>query len=422
MRRLRVGVAATVPLLLFCGRALGQANYQNYLVGERAAAMGGAYTALADDASGAYYNPAGTAFSAGSSISASANLYGYVTTTQQDALGAGRDVSSRGFNPIPSSVGSLFKVGEPAPYGRPITLGFQVFAPNSFTRDTELLTTDAAGRDLALSERINWNVMFLGPTAAYRMSEGLSVGAGAYLQYASYSFRQASLTADAAGTSAQRWRLWELDSFGVVGNLGVNYRDGMLHVGASVWSPTIELAGDSTRTSYCTAIASGPCSATAPSSRTSERGKARFLEPLHGTLGVAIAEHRSFAVALDVSLYAPVKFDLVDLAGTPHIDNHVTVNANVGGELYVTRKIPLRLGFWTNLSANREPSVSSPQNRVEAIDFYGISAGSGYLSDKGATTVGFNYAFGNGTVLRDAGVTKTSGQMLLFLLATSYTF
>ena len=422
MARCRVGGLCAASLLLLSGRALGQANYQNYLVGERAAAMGGAYTALADDASGAYYNPAGTAFSAGSSISASANLYGYVTTSQKDALGAGRDVSSRGFNPIPSSVGSLFKVGDPTAHGRPLTLGFQVFAPNSFTRDTELLTTDAAGRDLALSERINWNVLYLGPTAAYRASEGLAFGLGAYLQYASYSFRQASLAADATGAAAQRWRLWELDAYGLTGNLGVNYRDGLLHLGASVWSPTLELSGESARTLYCTASASGPCSATAATSRSSERGKARFLEPLHGTVGVALARSREFAASVDVSVYAPLEFDLVDLSGTPHIDNHLTVNANVGGELYVTRKIPVRLGFWTNLSANREPSLANPRNRVEAIDFYGISAGSGYLSDKGATTVGVNYAFGSGTVLRDAAVTQTSGQMLLFLLATSYTF
>ena len=36
-------------------------HYQNFLVGERAASIGGAYTALSDDASGAYYNPAGLA-------------------------------------------------------------------------------------------------------------------------------------------------------------------------------------------------------------------------------------------------------------------------------------------------------------------------------------------------------------------------
>jgi hypothetical protein len=319
-------------------------------------------------------------------------------------------------------VGSLFKVGESTAYGKPWTLGLQVFAPNSFTRDTEFLTQDEQGRDLALSERVNWNVLFLGPTAAYRATEKLSIGAGAYLQYASYSFRQASLSADASGIAAQRWRLWELDAFGLAGNVGVNYRDGLLHLGLSIWSPTLELAGESSRTLYCTAVGSGPCAAAAATSRTSERGKARFLEPLRGTLGVALAKVREYAIALDVSVYAPVVFDLVDLSGTPRIDNHLTVNANLGGELYVTRKVPLRLGFWTNLSANREPSVSNPSNRVEAIDFYGISAGTGYLSEKGATTIGFNYALGNGSVLRETKVTQTTGQMLLFLLATSYTF
>ena len=34
-------------------------HYQNFLVGERAAGMGGAFTAIANDPSGTYYNPAG---------------------------------------------------------------------------------------------------------------------------------------------------------------------------------------------------------------------------------------------------------------------------------------------------------------------------------------------------------------------------
>jgi len=51
-----------VVALLLAGaaaRAQGiESNFRPYLVGGRAAGMGGAFTALADDGSGGYYNPA----------------------------------------------------------------------------------------------------------------------------------------------------------------------------------------------------------------------------------------------------------------------------------------------------------------------------------------------------------------------------
>ena len=39
-----------------------ESNFRPYIVGSRAAGMGGAFTALADDGSGPYYNPGGIAF------------------------------------------------------------------------------------------------------------------------------------------------------------------------------------------------------------------------------------------------------------------------------------------------------------------------------------------------------------------------
>ena len=43
-------------------------HYRNVLVGDRAATMAGAYTAVSDDSSGGYYNPAGLAFLRGESV------------------------------------------------------------------------------------------------------------------------------------------------------------------------------------------------------------------------------------------------------------------------------------------------------------------------------------------------------------------
>ncbi len=45
--------------------AADELHYTNLLIGDRASGMGGAYTAVSDDATGLYYNPAGIAYAAG---------------------------------------------------------------------------------------------------------------------------------------------------------------------------------------------------------------------------------------------------------------------------------------------------------------------------------------------------------------------
>ena len=55
----------TCWLILFVAPAVfaDDLHYVNMLVGNRAAGLGGAYTAISDDPTGCYYNPAGIAFS-----------------------------------------------------------------------------------------------------------------------------------------------------------------------------------------------------------------------------------------------------------------------------------------------------------------------------------------------------------------------
>ena len=52
-----------------------QFHYNNMLIGTRALGMGGAFGALADDASGVHYNPAGIAYALSNDISGSANAF-----------------------------------------------------------------------------------------------------------------------------------------------------------------------------------------------------------------------------------------------------------------------------------------------------------------------------------------------------------
>ncbi|RPH68158.1 MAG: hypothetical protein EHM78_19850 [Myxococcaceae bacterium] len=61
--RTRRLVGLLLVLIGGAARAQGiESNFKPYIVGGRAAGMGGAFTALADDGSGAYHNPGGLAF------------------------------------------------------------------------------------------------------------------------------------------------------------------------------------------------------------------------------------------------------------------------------------------------------------------------------------------------------------------------
>src|SRR5262244_2789299 len=90
-------------------------NFRPYILGSRAAGMGGAFTALSDDGSGSYYNPGGLAFTRRSSISLSVSVYGVVTGSYANALGTNHDFTYSDLNVVPSCTSAIRKFGEPNP-------------------------------------------------------------------------------------------------------------------------------------------------------------------------------------------------------------------------------------------------------------------------------------------------------------------
>src|SRR4051812_8644532 len=78
---------ASVALLLTSLAAFaedGNYHYKSILVGERASGLGGAYTAISDDPSGVYHNPAGIVFSLENYLSLSANGLATGSTTYEN--------------------------------------------------------------------------------------------------------------------------------------------------------------------------------------------------------------------------------------------------------------------------------------------------------------------------------------------------
>src|SRR5437867_4464549 len=111
MRTLIKCAVVSVMILAVTPARADESNFRPYIVGSRAAGMGGAFTALADDGGGPYYNPGGIAFARHSSLSLSASVYGLVSGSFADALGDGHDFNYQDLNTFPVSTSAIFKFG-----------------------------------------------------------------------------------------------------------------------------------------------------------------------------------------------------------------------------------------------------------------------------------------------------------------------
>src|SRR5207253_8966542 len=112
---------AFVVLACASGARADDANYRPYVVGGRAAGMGGAFTALADDGSAPCYNQGGLAFVRKSQLSLSGSVYGPVSGRQAAALRDGHDFTFRDLSILPvstSAVRNLAAGGSPDSDGR----------------------------------------------------------------------------------------------------------------------------------------------------------------------------------------------------------------------------------------------------------------------------------------------------------------
>lgn len=86
-----------------------QFHYKNFLIGDRALGLGGSFAGIADDASGAFYNPAGLAYASSNDISGSANAIYDRTVTYKNTL-SGSDFIEKSGGISPSYFGGLQKL------------------------------------------------------------------------------------------------------------------------------------------------------------------------------------------------------------------------------------------------------------------------------------------------------------------------
>jgi long-chain fatty acid transport protein len=400
-------------------------NARNYLMGERGATMGGAYTALSDDVSGAFYNPGGLAFIERSTISLSGDVYGYSFNNRTVVFGdnPGAKMPLNFLTTLPTTMGAAKKFGER-----------WVVAVAFFGLDMVQLSglSDLDGAHITVPKwddgglyttyrgalKVNDLTFLAGPSVGYRVLPGLGVGVSLFTHVFQGSF---SASDDFLVSGSSREVLLQTSnealSVGLVPMVGVRWTsDFGLSAGVNYSAETIPLYG---RNNWALKTST-------PSVNQNDGGREHGYSnrlPHRISFGAA---YRLPGSGFLISVDAINSFGL-DYA-SPH-DLWLTADPNArhrerphldfsgGIEAPLSQRWVLHAGFFTNRSN------APKQTYGESVDLYGITFGLTRLHNGLSATAGIQVAYGqalkNPDPFLDARINWDRLQTL-FMIAGTY--
>lgn len=409
----RLAAASVALALLASGaRASAQNNYQSYPIGGRATGMGGAYTAIADDSAGAYYNPAGPAFAVGDSLSVSTNLYGLVGGRSVGAFGRGVDFSYSGVNIIPSAASSLSHLGASSrEHPSRWVFVFNVFAPQTFQLNERSVLNNGA---TTLFSSWDESTLLAGPSLSLRLSDRLAVGIAAFGAYHSLTTRSDitdTFSGAPMGTASdfiQATSNHSQSDIGVVLSAGVRWEPVPgLQLGLSLRSPTIHIYGSGSAFNRVAVVF--PSAGMVPSVTSHvDDVETRSVLPMRIGVGAAWVRRGRFAIAADLSVYLPVTYDAIVSTRDPSlnvtVEHDAVVNGALGIEYYLLPTLPVHAGVFTDLSPVPPPSLGG--STEDHVNLVGATLGVGKYSEHTSTQLGLVGSFGG---VRSLGVDLSSG-------------
>lgn len=442
-------MTARLPrLVTFCAFALlvvrpsmglaDDVNFRPYVVGGRAAGMGGAFTALADDGSGSFYNPGGLAFVRRSQLSLSGSVYGLVTGSYANALGDGHDFNYSNLNTFPTTTAGVWKLGGGEGVGGSESsdtadvLSFGVFVPDALNVDGRATVVQNQNA-FFFAQQIQ--TVWAGFTYAKRIGR-LGIGVSGFGLFGTRIDHVDLTVVDAANASRFGTISGRVDesTYGVVGAVGVRWdATDDLHLGLSVYSP--ELGMGSRKVFARVAAGAGVVSATSPSEIAVvnvEGLDASPTLPLRAQAGIAWTSG-PLTLSADVIAIAGRRVHDNENRAAEGLDRLIVrkavVNGAVGLEYVIADHFPIRAGFYTDFSASNPPDPTSNVQNSSHVDRYAGTAAVGYRTEHTATTIGVNVTGGSGTdVVPDNldfqtyKLSKSTQFLTYVFIGTSYEF
>jgi hypothetical protein len=403
-----LGVVPALLALALAPRSYAQElNYNTYLIGTRAAGMGGAFTAIADDPSAAFHNPAGLGLLLRSSTSANLSVIaieGWVMEGGYGSITGPRDLEHDAIPSLPLFVGFGQKFGDRDAYGvRQHGIALSIVRPAQIRRTFEVSVIDEARR-VADSLRIDYeeDVEWYGVSYGIRLEPGLAIGIGGWAALRDIVYTEEQFVAAGiipAGASRTADRLLARQSEATVSAIDLVFRLGFLwqidpqwRVGAMLQTGGISISSVASISSQLGRTGTG---------MPPVIEELRFVEqddldgdwplPWQLNLGVAYAFTNDFRMAFDLAIYSPIgtESNPVETFGAERDPvtgeapipgqfiasewrANMIANVAIGLDALIANIVPLQAGIFTDFSA--APSIDGPSPIFRPPQVHGIGA------------------------------------------------
>ncbi len=392
-------------------------HYQDFVVGDRAVVLGGAFTSIANDASGVYFNPAGLSDISHTSLQLSASLYGYERNGYQDRglgfLGVPDveklEVAFTDLIIVPASAGFARALGEPGPDGLPVqAYGFSVLVPSFRSSSFSASTDDNAIHQRRVTDRELW----AGAGYGRKFGKQLRLGVSAFYVLRSVSdleevteHKHISDTLGDAFTSMVNDI--SLTNGSLVFIAGAKYKiNDNISLGAALQSPSVQLHSTASlrfsRASADPTVTDEPVSTFDPLTLSDATSETR--QPAALRLGASYQRPYRYTLSADVSVHAPVDYTLVQVSDSyrarlpfnPNIERRLVANINVGAEYLVVREVSIALGVYSDFSSAPSIPANPTTDQPPNVHLLGLTMALGYFGEHSLSRLGFIYSFGNG--------------------------
>ena len=407
-------------------------HYKSFLIGGRAVGLGGAFVAIADDPSGIFYNPAGTAFSEDTYISISTNSFRDHRQDYLDVFDTARAPrDSQTF--VPSFIGSVQSIGR-------LRVGAALMVPEaeSFHNRNQIQQTVNGSPELVVLRTVRDDTSYYGGgSVALEVLPNLSLGFSGLFYYR-FAKSVDNNTREKANKVDQIQQVHTTRlAFGGIPILGAQYVPiPQLSLGLSAsypfnWGGFLdtyklsnrdELTGNTKSTFEQSATASSKFQGDLPLAPKVSLGVAYFFSP-------------SLLVTTQLD-YHGVQDDyyFCDPAPKPNEDCNAerasmraVLNWSLGAEFYPFNWLSVRGGVYSDKARTLAPEVGR-KDQPPQVDLLGYSLGLSFHRGPAAISLSASYASGEGkgqvsdfvTLNSAASIVNVREYRLVYYLSGSY--
>lgn len=393
-------------------------HYNNILIGERASGMGGAYTAISDDPSGLYYNPAGIVYAGGRNFTASVNAFHNTEVRYKSVIG-GSDWVRNSSNLLPNFFGAT----QPMLGGM---AGFSYAVTDSIVEDQDFtaMNPNAAVSQFTLNLNVRDNTTKIGPSFAMEFTDKFSLGLTLYAH-----IRDAETINNQWVTESVSGKHWWYNSYREESEIGIDPVVGImlspadkLSIGITLRKTFIMLADWQTQGTLMNEAALAPEPVFYPPASNS--GTDKREHPFITSIGLGYFPSNKLLFSADFTYYSPtsgLKYPGTDV--WLYFPREATWNAAFGAEYFPTGSWAVRGGLFTNRS--NTPVVSSTEyGQEDHFDMYGFSTSLTKMTPTSSITAGLTYSRGSGDSqpYGDNIIKKVEADSLTLFLSSSYSY